>query len=402
MSTDAELDVIIIGGGIVGLATAYQLAQRSPGLSVALIEKERRVGQHQSTHNSGVLHSGIYYEPGSLKARLCVPGRVEMLEFCRREDIAHDVCGKVIVAVDEEERPSLHRIHARGRENGVECELIGPAQLAEREPAARGVEAIWVPQAGIVDYAGVCERLAQRIREHGHRLFLGRRVTGIDRGAGTVSVHTTGETLTGRRIVTCAGLYSDRVQQMAGAAPRGPIIPFRGDYYRLSRERRSLCRGLIYPVPDLRFPFLGAHLTRMTDGTVECGPNAALAFAREGYRRDDVDWQELGEIVGYVGLRRLMRRTWRRATRDMLRSWSKRAFTKAIQRLVPDLREDDLEPGPSGVRAHIVLPDGALVGDFELRGDERVLHVINAPSPAATSAFTLGRHVVETMEQLAG
>jgi (S)-2-hydroxyglutarate dehydrogenase len=398
VSTDATCDVVIIGGGIVGLATAYQLAQRWPKLSVALIEKEPRVGQHQSTHNSGVLHSGIYYKPGSLKARNCVRGRVEMLEFCERENIRYDVCGKVIVAVEEGERPSLHRIHAHGLENGVKCR----DQLAKHEPAARGVEALWVPETGIVDFAGVCDRLAQRIREHGHRLVLGQRVTRIDERKDALLVHTTGETLACRRIVACAGLHSDRVERMAGAIPRGQIIPFRGDYYRLVPARRSLCRNLIYPVPDLRFPFLGAHLTRMTNGTVECGPNAVLAFAREGYHRTDVDWRELGGIVGYVGLRRLMRRHWSHATREMLRSWSKRAFANAIQRLVPELTVDDLEPGPSGVRAHVILPDGSMVEDFEIRGTERVLHVVNAPSPAATSALAFGRYVVETMEDRAG
>lgn len=400
MSTDSTYDVIIIGGGIVGLSTAYQLAQRWPKLSVALIEKESRVGQHQSTHNSGVLHSGIYYKPGSLKARNCVPGRAEMVEFCERENIRHEVCGKVIVAVEEDERPSLQRIYERGRENGVRCEKIGREALAKREPAVRGVEAIWVPEAGIVDFAGVCNKLAQRVSEHGHRLVLGARVTRIEEQEDALVVHTTGETLTGRRIVACAGLHSDRVERMAGAASPGQIIPFRADYYRLVPERRSLCRNLIYPVPDLRFPFLGVHLTRMTDGTVECGPNAVLAFAREGYHRTDVNWRELGGFVRYVGLRRFLRRHWPHATREMARSWSKRAYAKALQHLVPELTVDDLEPGPTGVRAHVILPDGAMVEDFELRGSKRVLHVVNAPSPAATAALSLGRHIVETMDAL--
>lgn len=400
MSTETTCDVIIIGGGLVGLATAYRLAQRWPKLSVALIEKEPRVGQHQSTHNSGVLHSGIYYKPGSLKALHCVRGRSEMVEFCEREHIAHDVCGKVIVAADETERPSLQRIHARGLENGVRCERIGREELARREPAARGVEAIWVPETGIVDFEGVCDKLAQRISEHGHRVILGTRVTRIEERKDALEVHTTGETLSCRRIVACAGLHSDRIERMTGATPRGEIIPFRADYYRLVPERRSLCRNLIYPVPDLRFPFLGVHLTRMTDGTVECGPNAVLAFAREGYQRTDVNWRELGDFVRYVGLRRFLRRHWPHATREMLRTWSKHAFAKALQHLVPELTVDDLEPGPCGVRAHVVLPDGALAEDFEVRGTKRVLHVVNAPSPAATSALSLGRHVVETMDQL--
>ena len=397
MSTDATYDVIIIGGGLVGLGTAYQLARAWPKLSVALIEKESRVGQHQSTHNSGVLHSGIYYKPGSLKARSCVPGRAEMVEFCKRENIRHEVCGKVIVAVDEAERPSLQRIYERGRENGVRCEKIGREELARREPAVRGIEAIWVPEAGIVDFAGVCDRLAQRIQEHGHRLVLGARVTRIEERKDALEVHTTGETLTGRRIVACAGLHSDRIERMAGGAPRGQIIPFRADYYRLVPERRSLCQNLIYPVPDLRFPFLGVHLTRMTDGTVECGPNAVFAFAREGYHRTDVNWRELGGFVNYVGLRRFMRRHWPHATREMLRSWSKRAYARALQHLVPELTIDDLEPGPCGVRAHVILPDGAMIEDFEVRGSKRVLHVVNAPSPAATAALAFGRHIVETM-----
>ncbi|MEE9386572.1 MAG: L-2-hydroxyglutarate oxidase [Nannocystaceae bacterium] len=397
MNTDAFFDVIIIGGGIVGLATAYQLGEKWPKLRVALIEKEEAVGQHQSGHNSGVMHSGIYYKPGSLKAKNCLRGHSMMREFCEREQISYEICGKVIVAVEEEERAALRRIYDRGQENGVRCEKIGREELGRLEPSVRGIEALHVPEAGIADYPAVCQRLADRIQEGGHRLLLGQRVTRIERVEGEHVVRAGEQTFRCRHLVGCAGLYSDRVARCAGIQPDVCIIPFRGEYYRLKPDKKDFCRNLIYPVPDPRFPFLGVHLTRMVDATVECGPNAVLALAREGYRRTDINVSELMEFAAYAGLRRLVWKHWRPGMQELLRSVSKRAFARALQRLVPDLRAIDLEAAPAGVRAQAVRPDGGLVDDFELLERDGALHVVNAPSPAATSALSIGEHVVERM-----
>ncbi|TPV95135.1 MAG: L-2-hydroxyglutarate oxidase [Myxococcales bacterium FL481] len=398
MQSDAAYDVIIIGAGIVGLAVAHELAKRRPAARVLVLDKEDAVAQHQSGRNSGVLHSGIYYAPGSAKARNCVRGHAAMISFCREHGIAHDVCGKVIVAVDDGEREGLHTIFQRGQQNGVRCELVDRPRLRRLEPAAAGVEAIWVPQAGIVDYPAVCARLVRLGRQHGHELQLGQRVIGIDEVDAGIVVKTAAARFFGRQLVACAGLYSDRVARASGAEPDAKIVPFRGEYYRLVAGRESLCRNLIYPVPDPRFPFLGVHLTRMVDGTVECGPNAVLAFAREGYGRLQVDWRELAEYAAYPGLQRLFLRHWRPGLREFARSWSKRLFVNSLRRLVPDLVPADVERAKAGVRAQALRRDGSLVDDFEIVRRGPALHVINAPSPAATSSLAIAEQVVSTLQ----
>lgn len=390
-------DVAIIGGGIVGLATAYQLSRLYPDFKVVVLEKEDRVAAHQTGRNSGVIHSGVYYRPGSLRAENCREGKRALVDFCEREGVAYEMCGKVIVAVTDDERPRLHAIHERGLQNGIACERIGPERLRELEPHVAGVEALHVPEAGIVDYVGVCERLAARIREHGHDLVLGARVYDLDRERGGVEVETTAGAFEARYVVNCAGLYADRVAKMSGQDPEVRIVPFRGEYFELKPSARHLCRNLIYPVPDPAFPFLGVHFTRMVAGGVECGPNAVLAFAREGYTFGTVDPRELAETLAYPGFRRLARRHWRTGLFEMWRSLSKRAFVETLQRLIPEVRGEDLEPAPAGVRAQAVTPGGQLVDDFLVTETDRVVNVCSAASPAATAALNVGRYVVDRL-----
>ncbi|TAH34661.1 MAG: L-2-hydroxyglutarate oxidase [Planctomycetota bacterium] len=383
-------DVVIIGGGIVGLATAYQLLQRRPGTAVEVLEKESAVGRHQSGHNSGVLHSGIYYQPGSEKARNCREGKRAMEEFCGREGIPFEICGKLIVAVDAGQLPALERILQRGLANGVRCQLIERERLAELEPHAAGVRAIHVPEAGIVDYKSVCSRLRQRIEEAGGSVCTGARVTRLWSRPESVVVESDAGPREAVLAVNCAGLHSDRVARRGGRDPGARIVPFRGEYYELKPQARGLCRNLIYPVPDPSFPFLGVHFTRTIGGGVECGPNAVLAFAREGYRKRDVNLRDLFETLTYPGFLRLAARHWRTGAGEMWRSFSKSAFVRALQRLVPEIRAGHLEPAPAGVRAQALRPDGSLVDDFLILESERVLHVCNAPSPAATASLQIG------------
>ena len=388
-------DVAIIGGGIVGLATAVELTRILPGARVLVLEKEAAAGRHQTGHNSGVLHSGIYYRPGSSKARCCRAGKAAMERFCAEEGIAHEICGKVIVAVDAAEEPALDRILERGRANGVACERIGPERLAELEPEARGVAALHVPEAGIADYPAVVERLAARLARRDGSLRTGVRVTALVREPGSVLAETTRGEVRARLVVNCAGLFSDRVARAAGEDPGARIVPFRGEYWELRPDRRHLCRNLIYPVPDARFPFLGVHFTRHVRGGVECGPNAVLALAREGYRKRDVVLRDVWETLSYPGALRLFARHWRTGMGELWRSFSKRAFVHALKRLVPALTEGDLEPAPAGVRAQAVARDGGLVDDFLIRDGERTIHVCNAPSPAATASLEIGRLIAE-------
>ena len=395
-------DVVVIGGGIVGLATAYQLTRRRPDLSIAILEKEAELARHQTGHNSGVLHSGIYYRPGSLRATNCRLGKRAMQEFCDEQGIDYEICGKVIVATDESELPALERIHQRGQENGVRCERIGRERLLELEPHVAGIEAIHVPEAGIVDFVHVCRRLGELLAGHGCEIATSARVVSIERRAGETVVSTTRGEYPTRFVVNCAGLHSDRVARVAGRAPDARIVPFRGEYFELKPEARGLCRNLIYPVPDPEFPFLGVHFTRMIDGTVECGPNAVLAFAREGYRKTDVNLRDLGESLTYVGFLRLASRYWRTGLGEMWRSLSKRAFVRALQRLVPDIRPELLEPAPSGVRAQAVGRDGSMVDDFLILEGEDAIHVCNAPSPAATSSLQIGETIVDRWSALRG
>lgn len=390
-------DLLVVGGGIVGLATAYQFTRRFPGKRVVVLEKEAGLARHQSGHNSGVLHTGVYYRPGSLKAITCRAGKQTMEQFCAAEGIASERCGKVIIAVTEHERPALHRIHQRGIANGVECSLVGTERLAELEPYAVGVEALHVPEAGIADYPAVCERLAERIRQDGGEVICRARVLAVQQRPDGVTAVTSVGDQTARQLVNCAGLHSDRMATLAGVQPGCRIIPFRGEYYRLRASASHLCRNLIYPVPDPQFPFLGVHFTRATDGSVECGPNAVLAFAREGYRFGTINPADLLGTLTYPGFLRLAARHWRSGLREMGRSLSKAAFVRALRRLVPDISADDLEPAPAGVRAQAVAPDGGLVDDFLFVDGERVVNVCNAPSPAATASLEIGRVVVDRL-----
>ena len=390
-------DVSIIGGGIVGLATAYRLLQERPDLELLILEKEDAVAQHQTGRNSGVLHSGIYYKPGSLKAKNCRAGKAAMVDFCEAENVPYEICGKVIVATDEAEVPTLQMIYERGCENGVDCTMIGPERLRALEPHAAGVQAIHVPETGIVDYRIVCERLAERIRKMGGEIRTGARVERIGQANGTNTVYSTTEPVSTRTVVNCAGLHSDRVAGMTGTKPEVKIVPFRGEYYVLTAEAQSLCRNLIYPVPDPSFPFLGVHFTRMVDGRVECGPNAVLAFAREGYTKTDVNARDLAETLAYPGFLKLAATYWKTGAGEMWRSFSKQAFVRALQKLIPEIRAEHLEPAPAGVRAQAVTRDGQLLDDFLIEESGSVINVCNAPSPAATSALNIGRTIADRL-----
>jgi L-2-hydroxyglutarate oxidase len=395
--THTRYDVAVIGAGIVGLATAYQFLQRFPGRRIAVLEKESGPAHHQTGRNSGVLHSGIYYAPGSLKAVNCRQGKAAMEQFCEREGIPFERCGKVIVAVSEGELPALERIYERGKQNHVRCRRIDASELAELEPFAAGVGAIHVPEAGIVDYGQVSRRLADRVTEAGGEIVYGTQVTGVKRRTGQCELQTTtGPRLTGL-VINCGGLQSDRIARQLGTVPPAKIIPFRGEYYQLLPEARRLCRNLIYPVPDPKFPFLGVHLTRMIDGSVECGPNAVLALAREGYGKLDVNLRDAFESLTYPGFLRLAARYWRVGAGEVWRSMSKGAFVRAVQRLVPDLQADHLLSAPSGIRAQAITADGRMVDDFLILESPWAMHVCNAPSPAATSALNIGRLIVDRL-----
>jgi L-2-hydroxyglutarate oxidase LhgO len=387
-------DVAIVGGGIVGLATARALLEAAPRARLAILEKEPRLAAHQTGHNSGVIHSGIYYRPGSYKARLCVEGARLLQEFCAEHGIRVERCGKVIVATSAPELPRLQAIYERGVANGVPgLALVEPARLRELEPHAAALRAIHSPTTAIVDFVEVADALGKDLTARGVELHTSARVTAIARVGGELEMTTTRHFVRARRLVNCAGLYSDAVARLAGAAPDVRIVPFRGEYYMLRPERRSLVRGLIYPVPDPEFPFLGVHFTRTIHGDVEAGPNAVLAFAREGYRFARVRPAELAATLAYGGFWRMARRYWRTGAYEVFRSLSQTAFVRALQRLVPDLRPSDVTGGGAGVRAQAVSPDGSLVDDFRIVATDDAVHVLNAPSPAATASLAIGRHI---------
>jgi len=388
-------DIAIVGGGIIGLATAYEFALRHPQRTVLLLEKEQQLATHQTGRNSGVIHSGIYYLPGSQRAVNCRAGKAMLEKFCGHYGIPHERCGKVIVAVSDDELPQLQKIYERGIANGVKCELIERARLQELEPHSAGVRAIHVPEAGIVDYPAVCAKLAELAQRVNTRIVLGAKVERILNAAGEVRLETTAGEFVAKWLVTCAGLHADRVAEMGGNTPREKIVPFRGEYYALQPAAQRLCKNLIYPVPDPRFPFLGAHFTRMIKGGVECGPNAVLAWAREGYTGRDINWGDLRETLGYVGFRRLAWKYWRMGLGELWRSWSKKAFVKELQRLIPELTLDDVTPAPAGVRAQAVSPQGEVIDDFVIEESPRAVHVINAPSPAATASLAIGKNIAE-------
>ena len=401
--TDSRRDVVIVGGGIVGLAAALEITKQFPRLRLLLLEKEDGVGRHQSGHNSGVIHSGVYYKPGSQKARLCVEGARAMIEFCRVHDIPHQICGKVIVATHEEEFPRLEELRRRGEANGLTgLQMIGPEQLREIEPHATGLRALVVPSTGITDYAAVCEKYAELIRAQGGTILTSTAVTGLRTLEDEVVVETGGPSFSTTHLVNCAGLFSDRIAGMAGGKPDVIIVPFRGEYYDLIPQRSSLVRALIYPVPDPQFPFLGVHFTRRVNGTVDAGPNAVLAFRREGYRRTDFSPRDLASSLTFPGFWRMAGKHWRYGLDEFHRSFSKSTFVRALQRLLPELREEDLIPGGSGVRAQALRRDGTLVDDFQFVPSGRMLHVLNVPSPAATASLVIGRTIVNTARDRLG
>jgi L-2-hydroxyglutarate oxidase len=388
-------DVTIIGGGILGLTTARALLERVPSLKLVVCEKEAELGQHQTGHNSGVIHSGIYYKPGSFKARLCVEGARLMMEFCESHAIKYDRCGKVIVATSPDELPRLQTLYERGTANGVPgLAMIDADRVREIEPHVRAVAGIHSPNTAIVDYRHVVAALARDLTARGVEIECNFPVSAITRiRGGGLAISTTRATVTARALVNCAGLYSDAVARMAGADTEVQIIPFRGEYYFLRPERESLVRGLIYPVPDPEFPFLGVHFTRTIHGEVEAGPNAVLAFAREGYRFARVRPRELAGTLAYRGFWAMARRYWKVGAFEMHRSLSKKRFVQSLQRLVPDLRAEDIVPGGAGVRAQAVRPDGSMLDDFSIATGPDAIHVVNAPSPAATASLAIGRHI---------
>jgi (S)-2-hydroxyglutarate dehydrogenase len=392
-------DLLIIGGGIVGLATAYRFVNRYPRLSVTILEKEVELARHQSGHNSGVLHSGIYYKPGTLKAAYCRQGKEAMEGFCAREGIAVNLCGKVIVATREEELAGLQALYRQGRAGGISCQLIGPGRLKELEPHAAGLQAIHVPGAGIVDFQQVCQRLGQRLEAAGVGIIRQARVTGLRETGAEVRVASTRGDFLSRLVINCGGLQADRVAAGQAAPVPVRILPFRGEYFKLRKEAAPLCRTMIYPVPDARFPFLGVHLTRSLSGEVKCGPNAVLALAREGYHRGDLDLGDVWDTLSYPGFIRLAARYWRTGAMEWWRAFNKTAFHKSLARLVPAISAADLGPAPAGVRAQAVTPDGRLLNDFAFLESPRVIHVLNAPSPGATASLSIGQALVDKLAQ---
>ncbi len=388
--------VIIIGGGVVGLAVALEITQRYPDLNLLVLEKEDQVARHQSGHNSGVIHSGIYYKPGSLKAKLCVAGARAMVEFCRKHNVPHNVCGKVIVATRAEELPRLSELKSRAEANGlVGVREISPEELREFEPHARGVGALHIPSTGVTDFAQVCGKYAELISAHGATVLTSAGVRGIRRSPTEIVIETEREEYTAASAINCAGLHSDRVAKMAGDKPGITVVPFRGEYYDLIPQRADLVRSLIYPVPDPRFPFLGVHFTRRISGKVDAGPNAVLAWSREGYRHTDVNLEDVASWIGFAGFWRMGMRNWRDGIGEFYRSFYKPAFVRALQRMLPEVRESDLVPGSAGVRAQTLKPDGTLLDDFHLLPSGNMLHVLNAPSPAATASLMIAKTVVD-------
>src|SRR5271165_2071332 len=398
LMADRQAELLIIGAGIVGLATALEFTRRFPGRRVLVVEKEDRVAAHQTGHNSGVIHSGIYYRTGSLKARNCVAGCASMKRFCTEHGIPFEECGKLVVATTPEEVPRLKQLYERGIANGVQgLRLLDRDEFRELEPHANGICALHVPSTGIVDYTEVAKKYAELIERAGGEIVFHAKVTGLrDDGEANV-VETTAGAFRANHVINCAGLYSDTITRMAGCKTDLEIIPFRGEYYEVKPERRHLVKNLIYPVPDPRFPFLGVHFTRRVNGSVEAGPNALLAFRREGYTGSSVDLTEAVETLRYPGLWKLARKYWKMGMAEQYRSWVKSAFTRALQKMVPELQESDLAPGGSGVRAQAVDANGNLLDDFYFVHSGRMIHVCNVPSPAATASLEIGREIVDMM-----
>lgn len=393
-------DVIVVGAGIIGLSSAMEISRRHPSKRILILDKESQPGLHQSGHNSGVIHAGLYYRPGSLKAQTCREGASSMVAFAKAHEIDYEICGKAVVATNPEEIPRLEELHRRGEANGIEgIKVLGVEQLKEFEPHTSGVKALWIPSTGIIDYPAVVRTYARIIEEAGQEIRLGAEVTGIEKRGGEIVVETSIGDFTGKFLVNCAGLHADRVARLAGGRIPLRIIPFRGEYYKLKPEKRDLVRGLIYPVPDPSFPFLGVHFTRRVDGSVEAGPNAVLAFNREGYTRTSANPSDILDTFSYPGFWRLARKYWRVGAGEMYRSASKSAFTRALQKLMPELREEDIIPGGAGVRAQAVDREGKLVDDFAIVHTEGAVHVCNAPSPGATASLMIGKKIADMVEE---
>jgi (S)-2-hydroxyglutarate dehydrogenase len=397
---DRETDLLIIGAGIVGLATALNATQRLPGMRVLVVDKENHVAAHQTGHNSGVIHSGLYYKTGSLKARNCVAGAASMKRFCQEQGVPFEECGKLVVATTPEEVPRLEQLHQRGIANGVPgLRMMEPEEFREIEPHCSGLRALQVPTTGIVDYTAVAQKYAALIAQSGGEIVLSAKVSGLREDGQANIVETAAGDFRSKYVINCAGLYSDAVARMAGAQTELEIVPFRGEYYEIKPERRHLVKALIYPVPDPRFPFLGVHFTRRVNGSVEAGPNALLALRREGYTGAGVDLSEAAEMLGFAGFWKMASKYWRMGMLEQYRSWAKSAFVKSLQKMVPELREADLAPGGSGVRAQAVDRNGNLLDDFHFVPSGRMIHVCNVPSPAATASLEIGREIVDMLVQ---
>lgn len=394
MNPGQQFELCVVGGGLIGLSVARAVSEEFPGASILVLEKEDGIARHQSSHNSGVVHSGLYYKPGSLKARLCAEGREATYRLCEQAGIAYEKSGKLVIATEPSQLAPLDELERRGVANGLSgLRRIGPDEIKELEPAATGIAALHVPEAGVADFPALAAHHASTLRDAGAEVATGAAVTAIGHTANGVKISTTAGEYSARVLVNCAGLHSDRVAAMAGVAPKVRIIPFRGEYYQLSHEAASLVRHLIYPVPDPRFPFLGVHFTRRVDGAVEVGPNAILGLGREHYRGARTDWRELASILAYPGFRKLALRHWWSGTSELLNSRSKRLYARQARRLVPGLRHRHLEPGGAGVRAQAVDAKGNLVDDFVIEVMENTVHVLNAPSPGATASIAIGRHI---------
>ena len=390
-------DYTIIGGGIVGLSVGMALTEKYPGKKILILEKENGLASHQTGNNSGVIHSGIYYEPGSFKARFAKQGSRSMVDFCKKHDIDHDICGKVIVATNEEERPLLHNLYERGKKNKLDIKKLTRDELIEIEPHVNGVEAIFVSAAGIVDYKEVSEKFADIILMHDGDIHCGEEVKTIDERSDGVTIETNQTTYETKFLINCAGLQSDRIAKMAGYHIDMKIVPFRGEYFKLKPEKSDLVSNLIYPVPDPEFPFLGVHFTRMINGDIEAGPNAVLGFKREGYKKTDINLKDLAEVLTYPGFMRIASKYMKVGMSEMVRSFSKRKFVESLQQLIPAVESDDLVTAPAGVRAQALNSDGELVDDFQIVQGKKSLHVCNAPSPAATASIEIGKEIVSRL-----